>query len=171
MLFDYEDIFFSQKLKIKRKYSNEEYYLYQSFVRITKINPESIFTYNNNYIFFFVKNEEYFKTKRSLSTLRKHFRNKKLLIIRAEQTFIKLLFSFFPDTHIHDVQLDFNKKRNEKIITVGFLSFKERGIAVGRNGDYINAVNEIFQKYINYEVYNDYKIKIQCETMDLKNQY
>jgi hypothetical protein len=171
MLFDPEDIFFSQKLKVKRKYSNEEFYLYQSFVRITKINPESVFIYNNTIIFFFVKNEEYFKAKRSLSPLRKYLRNKKLLIIRAEQTFIKLLFSFFPDTHIHDVQLDFNKKKNEKIITVGFLSFKDRGIAVGRNGDYINAVNKIFQKYVKFEVHDGIKIKIQCETMDLKNQY
>ena len=160
-----DDLFLSQKLKIKRKYSNKELYLHQYFQKKTKIHPESVFIYKNSYIFFFVKNEEYFKAKLSLRSLRRELQDKKVLVIRAEQTLIKLLFSFFPDTYIHDILLNFNDKNNEKIISVNFLSFEERGIAVGRNGDYIKSVNEIFQKYVNFResFYDDFKIKIQCE--------
>lgn len=158
-----DDLFLSQKLNIKKKYFNQEFYLHQYFHNKTKkIHPESVIIYKN-IIFFFVKNEDYFKARLSLRSVRKDLRNKKILVIRAEQTLIKLLFSFFPDTYIHDIELDFNEKNNEKIITVGFLTFEERGIAVGRNGDYIKAVNEIFQKHVNYEVHDDSKIKIQCE--------
>jgi len=160
-----DDLFLSQKLNIKRKYSNKELYLYQYFYKKTKIYPESVFIYKNSIIFFFVKNEDYFKTKLSLRSVRKDLRDKKVLIIRAEQTLIRLLFSFFPDTYIHDIKIDIREKSNEKIITVGFLSFEERGIAVGRNGDYIKSVNEIFQKYVNFKdaFQEGFKIKIQCE--------
>lgn len=160
-----DDLFLSQKLKIKRKYSNKELYLHQYFQKKTKIHPESVFIYKNSFIFFFIKNEDYFKAKMSLRSLRRELHDKKVLVIRAEQTLIKLLFSFFPDTYIHDILLDFNDKNNEKIITVNFLSFEERGIAVGRNGDYIKSVNEIFQKYVNFKdsFHDDFKIKIQCE--------
>lgn len=34
---------------------------------------------------------------------------------------------------------------------VYFLSFEDRGIAVGRRGDYIKAINEIFKKYVIFE--------------------
>ena len=112
-----------------------------------------------------MKNEDYFKVKLSLRSIRKNLRDKKILIIRAEQILIKLLFSFFPDTYIHDIKLDFNEKNFEKIITLGFLSFEERGIAIGRNGDYIKSVNEIFQKHVEFEdsLHDGFKIKIQCE--------
>ena len=160
-----DDLFLSQKLSIKRKYSNIELHLHQYFLKKTKIHPESVFIYKNSIIFFFVKNEDYFKAKLSLRSIRGDLQNKKVLIIRAEQTLIKLIFSFFPDTHIHDIVLDFNDKSNEKTITINFLSFEERGIAVGRNGDYIKSVTEIFQKYVNLKesFYDDLKIKIQCE--------
>ena len=160
-----DDLFLSQKIKIKRKYSNRELYLHQYFVRITKLDPEAVFICNNTIIFFFVKNEDYFKVKLSLRSIRKNLRDKKILIIRAEQILIKLLFSFFPDTYIHDIKLDFNEKNFEKIITLGFLSFEERGIAIGRNGDYIKSVNEIFQKHVEFEdsLHDGFKIKIQCE--------
>jgi len=160
-----DDLFLSQKLRIKRKYSNKELYLHQYFQKKTKIHPESVFIYKNSIIFFFVKNEDYFKAKLSLRSIRGDLRYKKVLIIRAEQTLIKLLFSFFPDTHIHDILLEFNNKNNQKIITVNFLSFEERGIAVGRNGDYIKSVNEIFQNHVNFKdwFYDDFEIKIQCE--------
>ena len=160
-----DDLFLSQKIKIKRKYSNRELYLHQYFVRITKIDPVGVFICNNTIIFFFVKNEDYFKAKLSLRSIRKNLRDKKILIIRAEQTLIKLLFSFFPDTYIHDINLDFNEKSFEKTITLGFLSFEERGIAIGRNGDYIKSVNKIFQKHVEFEdsYLDGFKIKIQCE--------
>ncbi len=169
MLFNPDDIFLSQKLKIKSRYStiDQTFGLYHTFVKITKINPESVFIYNDAIIFFFVKNSEYFKAKWALGSLKKYLRNKKVLIIRAEQTLLRLLFSFFPDTYIHDIGLDFNEKTNEKVITVGFLSFEHRGIAVGRNGDYIKAINEIFRRFVNFEALEDFKVKIQVEYIKL----
>ncbi len=160
-----EDLFLSQKINIKRIYSNKELYLHQYFVKIVKINPISVFIYNN-IVFFFVKSEDYFKAKYPLGILKKRI-NKKVLIIRAEKSLIKLIYSFFPDVYIHNINFNFNKISNEKTITIELLSFQERGIAIGRNGDYINAVNEIFRRFVNFEVLDDSKVKIQAKYVKL----
>lgn len=156
--------FFSKKVNIKKKFYNKELYLLQYFRQKTKIYPENVIVLRN-FIFFFVKNENYFKAKRYLKAIRKQLRSK-ILIIRAENTLIKLLFSFFPDLYIHDIKLDIIEKNNGRtIINVCFLTYEERGIAIGRNGDYIKAINVIFEKYITSE--NDrFPILIKCEIID-----
>ncbi|MHA1438326.1 MAG: hypothetical protein ACTSPD_12185 [Promethearchaeota archaeon] len=64
---------------------------------------------------------------------------------------MKLLFRFFPDLYIHDIFLEKDDNTGENILYICFLSYEERGIAVGKNGDYIKAVNKIFSKYIAFK--------------------
>ncbi len=165
MLSFFEDnLFFSQKVRMKKRYSNKELIYYLYFYQKTKIIPEHLIVLKN-YIFFFVKNQDYFKTKLYLNSFRRNL-GSKVLIIRAEKTLIRLLFGFFPDPYIHDIKSEINKYTGTINITIYFLSFEERGIAVGRNGEYIKAVNEIFEKYIKFEKEID-SIKIKCELIQL----
>jgi transcription antitermination factor NusA-like protein len=94
----------------------------------------------------------------------------KILIIRAENTLIRLIISFFPDTYIHDIRLDNGLEKNanndKKTITLLFIFYKDRGIAIGRSGGYINVVNEIFEKYIFFKDY-DTPIEIKCDFINL----
>lgn len=161
-----DNSFFTQKIKIKKKFSNKELILIQFFHDNTKFFPENIIL-SKKLIFFFVDNtNEYLIAKSHLRSIRNQLQGKKVLIIRAEKILIKQLFSFFPDPYIHDVKLDISKRNGLKIVTVYFLSFFERGIAIGRKGGYIKAVNEIFEKYVIFE--NDLiPIKIKCEIINL----
>jgi len=156
--------FFSQIIKIKKKYSNTEFNLHQYFYKKTKLHPENIIIINQ-FIFFFIKNEDYFKAKLFLNSIRKQL-EKKILLIRAENNLIKLLFGFFPDPYIHDIKIEINEKKI-KTITICFISFEERGIAIGRSGDYIKAVNEIFEKYIIFEKKEIPFSKIKCELVKI----
>ena len=141
-----DEYFLYQNVKIKKKYSNKELIFLQYFYEKTEIYPENVIL-TENFIFFFVKSQDYFKARLYLGSFRKYLESK-ILIIRAETVLIKLLFGFFPDPYIHDLKLEINKQSGSKTITVYFLSFKDRGIAIGRKGEYIKAVNEIFEKFV-----------------------
>ena len=117
-----DDLFFYQKLKFKKKYSNREIYLLQYFHKKTKMYPQNVLVIQN-FIFYFVRNEDYFKAKLYLKNFRKDL-DKKILVIRDEKILIKLLFSFFPDPYIHDIKIEMNIYSGKKIITICFLSFK-----------------------------------------------
>jgi hypothetical protein len=149
---------------MKKRYSNNELIYYRYFYNKTNVYPEHIIIIRN-FIFFFVKNQDYFKVKLHLGSFRRNL-GSKVLIIRAEKTLIRLLFSFFPDLYIHDIVSSINKYTGTINMTIYFISFEERGIAVGRNGEYIKAVNEIFDKYIIFEKEID-AIKIKCEFFQL----
>ena len=161
------ELYFSQKIKLKVKFSNRELLLLDYFKNKTRIFPENVIMLND-FIFYFVKNTDYFRAKMFQHSLRKDFCEKKIMIISIENILIKQIFNFFPDTYIHDLILEPNEKDGGEIITVYFLSYEERGIAVGRGGDYIKAINEIFQKYVTFESYfkKKVKIKIQCELIN-----
>ena len=170
-----EELFFSQKVIIQKKYTNLELKLLHFFHEKTKIYAENIIIIKN-FILFFVRNDIYFKAKVFLSSLRKQFNSKKILIIRVENTLITLLFSFFPDPYINNVKLEINKKTGENLINLSFISFEERGIAIGRSGEYIKAVNEIFKNNVSFEKYatfEKYKIplKIKCEFIPLAKEH
>lgn len=152
--------FFSLKVLMKKRYSNDEIKYYRYFYHKTNVYPEHIIIIRN-FIFFFVKNQDYFKAKIHLGSFRRNFRSK-VLIIRAEEILIRLLFGFFPDLYIHDIVSNINKYTGTINITIYFISFEERGIAIGRNGEYIKAVNDIFERYISFEKHID-SIKIKCE--------
>ena len=153
-----EKHFLTQKVIMKKKYTNKEIKLYHFFHEKTYIYPCHVISHRN-FVFFFVKNSDYFKAKKLRNSLRKgsHY---KILIIRAENTLIRLLFGLFPDTYIHDITIDSNST-NKIVITLFFIFYKDRGIAIGRGGEYIIAVNEIFEKYIILKDF-DIPIQIQC---------
>ncbi|TFG05065.1 MAG: hypothetical protein EU539_09800 [Promethearchaeota archaeon] len=149
---------------MKKRYSNEELIYYRYFYHKTGIEPEHVILVKN-FIFFFVNNTEYFRVKQHLNLVRKMF-YQKIMLIRAETTLMRLLFSFFPDPYIHDVRVEYNIYSRKKIIDICFLSFEERGIAIGRNGDYIKAVNEIFEKHLIFEESN-VPIHIKCSLISI----
>jgi len=161
-----EDSFLSQKVRIKKKFFNEEINLYHFFHHITKIYPVNIIVCDE-FIFFFVKNEDYFNIKRFLIKIRAKLKNKKILFIRSETTLIKLLFSFFPDTYIHDIAIHIVESTAEILITIYFLLYEDRGIAVGRGGKYIKVINQIFEDYVVLEKFYKNPIKISCDTIHL----
>ncbi len=158
-----EDLFFYQKVKIKRRYSNPEIFLYQYFWKKTRIRLENIVIIGN-YIFFFVGGKDYFKAKIYLKQFRDELK-KKVVVLRYEDTLIKLIFSFFPDPYIHQISFGTDIYKGKRIINVGFISFSERGIAVGRQGEYIKTVNKILERYVLFE---DYPIPIilKCNLVD-----
>jgi hypothetical protein len=166
-----EEFFFTQKVLLKKRFTNKELILHQYFFKKTRIYPENIIIIKN-LIFFFVKNKDYFKAKLYLREIRGESCVKKIQIIRLERTLIKFLLSFFPDPYIHDIILTTDEYTGTRVINVGLLSFKERGIAIGRSGDYIKAVNEIFKNYAFFEEYATFKrysipIRIKCELFNL----
>ena len=152
--------FLTQKLTIKKKFSNQEIKLYQFFFRITEIYPDNVL-FLPPYIFFFIEPEYYFKAKRFLKSIRTKLLNKKVMIINSESTLLRLLFSLFPDTYIHDIIVNINENET-RVITIIFYFYEDRGIAVGRKGNYIKVINQMFDNFINLEK-NDMPLKIKCE--------
>jgi len=150
-----EDLFYSMELNIKKIYSNLELNLYQLFHTKIRIHPVTIIV-QRGFLFFFVKNEDYFKAKSRIKFVRNYLPNKKLLVIRLEKTIAKMVFGFFPDIYIHNLILEIDKNSGDIIITVILLTDRDKIIAVGAEGNYIKAVNEIFGKYI-------YPVTIKCE--------
>ena len=140
-----ENLFFSQVMNIRKKFLNIELKFLKLFFEKTNIFPVSVIL-TDKFVFFFVKSEDYFTAKSYLKKLRHIIKSRKILVIRAETTLIKLIFSFFDDIYIHNVQTNENPKRN--IIDVLFLSYKDRAIAVGKEGKYIKTVNYLFKNYI-----------------------
>jgi hypothetical protein len=143
-----DDLILYQLISFMKKYSNFELKLREYFFEKTQgIYPEFIIVIKK-YIFFFVKKEDYFNSNSYLNSIRREITNRKIIIIRTENVLINLLFSFFPDLNIDTIKIEFNNRSNTRELSIYFLFFKERGIAIGRNGEYIRAVNEIFEKYI-----------------------
>jgi hypothetical protein len=150
-----EDLFYSMELSIKKIYSNLELNLYRLFYKKIRIHPLTIIV-QRGFLFFFVKNEDYFKAKSRIKYIRYYLPNKKLLVIRLEKTIAKMVFGFFPDVYIHNLDLEIDKNTGDIIITVFLLTYEDRLIAIGAKGNYIKAVNEIFDKYI-------FPVTIKCE--------
>jgi hypothetical protein len=96
--------------------------------------------------------------------LRYLIKSKKILIIREEPTLIRLIFSFFEDTYIHNVMLIESPTRD--IINVLFLFNKDRAVAVGIDGSYIKAVNYIFRNFITlnypFNKIESYPFELRC---------
>ncbi|MFX0043093.1 MAG: hypothetical protein ACFE8L_09285 [Candidatus Hodarchaeota archaeon] len=150
-----EDLFYSMELHIKKRYSNLELNLYHLFHKKIRIHPVIIIV-QRGFLFFFVKNEDYFKAKSRIKYIRNYLPSKKILVIRLEKTIVKMVFGFFPDVYIHNLDLEIDKNTGDIIITVFLLTYEDRLIAIGANGNYIKAVNEIFDKYI-------FPVKIKCK--------
>jgi len=157
-----DDLILYQMLSFIKKFSNFELKLLNYFSNKTKgIFPEFVITINQ-FVFFFVNSECYFSTKKYISSIRKDLRGKKVLIIRAERILINLLFSLFPDVYVHNIQIDTTSRQKE--ISLYFFITEDRGIAIGRNGDYIKAVNYLFENYIKFD-HNDTPLLIKCKNI------
>ncbi|HEC39297.1 hypothetical protein LCGC14_2042580 [marine sediment metagenome] len=160
-----DDLIFYQFLSFVKKYTNTELALFKFFYEKTNgIHPELIVVIKH-FIFFFVKNEHYFISKLYLNSMRRQIANRKILIIRAEPVLINLIFSLFPDLCIHDVVLEVDDFSGVREISLYFLTFRERGIAIGRRAEYIRCVNKLFKEYIIFE--NKSKpIEIICKNLN-----
>jgi len=160
-----DDLYFYQMLSFVRKYSNFELKLGKYFYNKTKgVYPEFIIVIDK-FVFFFVKNESYFNSKFYLDSMRREIKSKKVIIIRVENVFINLLFSFFPDLYIHDVKIEKDESSGVREISLYFLTYKERGIAIGRKGEYIKSLNELCQKFLVLEN-RITPLEIKCKTVD-----
>ena len=160
-----DDLIFYQLVTFRKKYSNFELKLREYFFEKTKgIYPEFVVVIRQ-FIFFFVKKQDYFCSKVYLDSMRREIGNRKIIIIRIEKILINILFSFFPDLNIENIKIEFDNHSSNREISIYFLFFKERGIAIGRNGDYIRAVNEIFEKFVIFENQNS-PLKVKCKFKD-----
>ena len=163
---DDDNSFFNQRLYIKKRYTNYEILLHHYFYGLCKVYPKNIIIINN-FVFFFIENRHYFDVRYFLSLMRKQMQNKKLLIIRDEKTLIRLLYNFFPDPYVHDIRVYRNIYTGKKDIIVGFLSFVDRGIAIGCKGEYIKAVNTLFEKYVVFDNDDGFALNIKCKVVGL----
>jgi len=165
-LVDY--LYFSQIVNIKKKFFNTELKFFKFFFEITKIVPVFVII-RNPFLFYFVKPRDFFMAKFFLRKLRYKLNGKKISIIRAETTLIRLVFSFFDDVYIHNVKLI--ERTNGTLIDVIFLFDKDRAVAVGNEGGYIKAVNYIFRNYICFDSpFNQFekdRIEIRCTKTNL----
>ena len=161
-----DTLLFYQRLTIKKKFSNEELLLFHFFHEITDVFPQNLIVVNE-FVFFFLKNENYFNAKSKLPYLRKKFQHRKIVIVREENILVNLVYGFFPDPYIHTVRIERNIYAGKRNVIVGFLSYEDRGIAVGCNGDYIKAVNEIFNRYVLFVENNGFQIRIKCEVVKI----
>ncbi len=160
-----DDLIFYQLLSFIKKYKNFELKLREYFYSRTKgIYPEFIVVINQ-FIFFFIKKDNYFSAKMCLDSIRREITKRKILIIRTERILINLLFSFFPDLNIDNIKIESDNDSGRREISIYFLFYKERGIAIGRNGDYIRAVNEIFKNYVVFENRST-PLQIKCKFKD-----
>ncbi|MHA1932205.1 MAG: hypothetical protein ACW96X_06670 [Promethearchaeota archaeon] len=160
-----DDLYFYQMLSFVKKYSNFELKLGKYFYNKTKgICPEFIVVIEK-FIFFFVKNESYFISKFYLDSMRREIKTKKILIIRVENVFINLLFSFFPDLYIHDIRIEKDESSGIREISLYFLSYEERGIAIGRKGEYIKSLNVLCQEFLVLEN-RITPLEIKCKIVD-----
>ena len=146
---DNEIMFFNSVITIKKPLLNDEIKFIQFFYEHTQVLPLNILI-NNDYIFIFVNNNDYFNAKRNFRKLRYKIKlpSKKYLIIRAESTLIRLIFTFFQDTYIHNILFEKKLECKVKKIRILFLFKEDRLIAVGNSGNYIKTINFIFNNYL-----------------------
>ncbi|MHA1458201.1 MAG: hypothetical protein ACTSO6_00145 [Promethearchaeota archaeon] len=158
------NLLFYQKLTVKKIFSNEELLLYHFFHETTKNPPQNVIIVKE-FVFFFLKNEDYFKAKTKLPYLRKKFQHRKIVIVREEDVLVNLVYGLFPDPYIHTVRIERNSYTGKAKVMVGFLSYEERGIAIGCKGNYIKAVNEIFERYVNFVNNDRFQVRIKCDVV------
>ena len=160
-----DNLLFYQKIKVKKKFSNKELLLFHFFHEITKIFPQNVITINE-FIFFFLKNDNYFNAKSKLPYLRKKF-HRKIVIVREEDVLVNLVYGFFPDPYIHTVRIERNVNTGITDVKVGVLSYEERGIAIGSKGNYIKAVNKIFEGYVIFVNNIGFPVRIKCDVVKI----
>ena len=165
-----EDLIFYQIISFKRKFSNFEIKLSNYFFEKVGVCPRCVIIINP-FIFFIINRDliTYYKVKKHIPFLRRQF-GKKIAIIRDQPSLIHLLYSLFPDIFIYNIEIEATNFSNERLISIKFLSYQDRAIAVGRNGEYIKAVNQLLKKHIIFQT-NKAQIKIICKVADQNEIY
>ena len=131
------------------KFNNEELKHYNYFLEVVKLDEillENVIVIKG-FVFFFVNAKDYFKTRKYLPHLRNKL-SKKVVIVRNEKNFTKMLFSFFPDAYIHDIKYSYNKEKSQIEVNLDFLTGEEFAIGVGSKGEYLKVVNSLFNNHI-----------------------
>ncbi len=153
----YQDPILYQEVGIKiNKFSNEELLIFKYFHEKTNMFPKSILILNN-FIFYFIDGKNYAEVNKHIVNFRRNIKHKKILFIYVEDVLINLIHRFFPNIYIYDLFIIESKAIPEVCITL--LSYRERGIAIGRKGDYIKTVNKILEKFIDFKEGN---VTISC---------
>ncbi len=153
----YRDPILYQEVGIKiNKFSNEELLFFKYFHEKTNVFPKSILILNN-FMFYFIDGKNYAEVNQHITSFRRNIKHKKILFIYVEDVLINLIHRFFPNIYIYDLFILEGKATPEVCITV--LSYRERGIAIGRNGDYIKTVNKILEKFIDFKERN---VTVSC---------
>jgi hypothetical protein len=143
-----EDLIFYQVISFERKFSNYEIKLAEYFLEKVNIYPKCVIIIN------------YYRVKKHLYILRRQL-GKKVAIIREQSTLIHLLFSFFPDIFIFDINIENSNISKDRLISIKLLSYEDRAIAIGRDGEYIKAINQLLKKHIIFQNRKS-NIKIEC---------
>ena len=146
MLHITEEELFSKQIKFHIKLGNQEIKLYNYFLKKTGISPNTV-VIKDTFLFFFINPDDYFKSMNHIGILRKSIRDKRVLIIRAEETLISQIFSLFPDVYISNIKLKYGNINKVKV-SIYSLTYRDRSIAIGKRGKYIIAVNKLFSDVI-----------------------
>ena len=156
----YKDPILYQEVSLNiKKFSNEELLYYKYFYEKTNVIPKSILILNN-ILFYFIDNEYYAEVNEFLNRFRNEIRHRKILFIYLEEILANLIYRFFPDIFIYDLIMIDDEFIPAIIIII--LSFKQRGVAIGRKGNYIKTVNKIFEDYVKFK---ENPVKIRCEVI------
>ena len=152
----------TQKIHLKKKYDNSDLLVNKYFKKITGIYPKNIIRLQD-FIFFFIEKKMYHIAKNSISQLRRKFKGKKVMIIKQELTLIDQVHSLFPDLKIKDTRIeqDFDHRCLNLILL--FNDYKERGIAIGKKGGYIKALNQLVKEFLILENVSGVSVKIYCQ--------
>ncbi|MHA1764385.1 MAG: hypothetical protein ACTSYC_11625, partial [Promethearchaeota archaeon] len=144
-------LYLGQKVEIKRRFTNNEIKLREKFFYLTKIQPDNIISINS-YMFFFLEPENYYKAKRFIRTLKREF-GKNIRLIRfmnKEDILLILITSLFSEIFINDYGYYFDAKKQMDTIVIETLTLQDRGFAIGKNGEYIKAVNFLLSNHVLY---------------------
>ncbi len=148
-----EKRFLYQPIRIKAKHTNLEISLYRYFWHKTRIKPKRIIVMDD-FVFFFVSNQEYFDAILYKNVLRDDLK-KKIAIIRFENNLIKQIFALFPDVYIHDIKLlGIDGYNGKHVVLLKFIFQNDRLVAIGKNGEYIKKVDKLLEKNISCAIYN-----------------
>ena len=160
-----DDLIFYQILTISKRFSNFELKLYNFFLKKTKIYPKCIIVIDQ-FVFFFIDSnlKVYSEVKKHIHYLRRNM-VKKVAIIKDQSTLIHLIYSLFPDIFIYDIAIEDSNIPNEKKISLFFLSYQDRAIAIGRKGNYIKAINQLLKNYILFQNHKS-QVKLECKVVN-----
>jgi len=160
---DDQNNFLHQKVNVKKHFSNRELLLYDHFYETTKIYPKNLIVLQN-FVFFFVDGENYFEAKRFLHILQKFMVNNVILIIRNEETLIKMLYNLFPDSYVHDISLRLSKKI---VVSIHILSLFQTKASIRYWNLYFKVVNQLFEDFVEFEAHPGVSIIINYKIVDV----